>query len=282
MAEAGTFTHRRLELIAEQALREAGVLGVVPTPLDALHAVARVGAVAPMPALPSDVRTPGRALLGALWFEERALFVDQRQAAPRRRFTQAHELIHALCPWHSAALREDTEAELFRPAAEALEAEANAGAGMLIFQREDFAAHAHGGPPSLAAALALAGRYGASRHATVHHYVQSHPAPVALLVAGRFPRRDGSLPVWRGVESAAFRARCGAAARRFPAGLRPGGPLLELAEAARVTSDVPAVTLRLPGAGERVHVRAEAYHNRHAFLVLLAPTARPVASAVAA
>jgi IrrE N-terminal-like domain len=264
MAEVPEFTRRRLERIADAALREAGVLGVVPTPLDALGAVARIRAVAPMPDLPDAVRTPGRPLLGALWFEERTIFVDERQAAARRRFTHAHELVHALCPWHEAALREDTEAELFRPTAAALEAEANLGAGLLIFQRGDFTQVA-AGPPSLATALALCARYGASRHAAVHHYVQAHDAPVALLVAGRFPRRDGSLPVWRSVESPTFGARHGQVASRVAQGLRPGDALHALAEAARVTSDVPATAVRLGGDT----FRAEAYDNRHAFLVLL-------------
>ena len=59
MAEPAAFTLRRIERIADDALRAAGVLGVVPTPLDAVAAVAGVRAVAPMPALPDAVRTPG-------------------------------------------------------------------------------------------------------------------------------------------------------------------------------------------------------------------------------
>jgi hypothetical protein len=266
MADPSPFTRRRLERIADDALRAAGVLGVLPTPLEALAPIAGVRAVAPLPALPERVRTPGRRLLGALWFEERTIFVEQGQAAPRRRFTEAHELAHALCPWHEAALREDTEDELFRATRDALEAEANLGAGLLIFQRADFAEQSAAAPASIATALALAGRYGASRHAAVHHYVQTHPAPLALLVAGRFPRRDGTLPVWRGVESPAFLARHGPAAARVPGGL--DGGLRELAEAARRTSGVPVAAVALPGAGA---FRAEAYHNRHAFLVLLEP-----------
>jgi hypothetical protein len=279
MAEPATFTLRRLERIADAALREAGVLGVLPTPLDAIAAVAGVRSRAPMPELPEGIRTPGRRLLGALWFEERALFVDDTQAPARRRFTEAHELVHALCPWHGAALREDTEDELFRATRAALEIEANAGAGMLIFQRADFAARAAEGPCSIRTGLALAARYGASRHAALHHYVATHPSPLALVVAGRYPRRDGSLPVWRGVESPAFAARFGPAAPRLHAGLAPGGGLRELAEAARTTSDPPSARICLPGLPGAF--RAEAWDNRHAVLLALAPAAarRPAQSA---
>src|SRR4051812_39253207 len=123
MADAG-FTQRRIEAIAERALEQAGVLGVLPTPLEALHPVAGIRALEAMPSLPDRVRTPGRhALLGALWFEERAIFLEERQSTARRRFTEAHELMHALCPWHEAVLREDTRDELFRATADQIEAE---------------------------------------------------------------------------------------------------------------------------------------------------------------
>jgi hypothetical protein len=277
MAEALAFTRRRIERIADDALRAAGVLGVVPTPLDAVARAAGVRAIAPMPELPQTVRRTDRRLLGALWFEERTLFLDDAQSRVRRRFTEAHELVHALCPWHEAVLREDTEDELFRDTRAALELEANAGAGMLIFQRADFAAHAAAGPCSIRTGLALAARYGASRHATLHHYVATHPAPLALLVAGRFPRRDGGLPVWHGVESPAFAARFGPATARVVHGLEPGSALRELAEAARTTSEPPAATVALGGAV----FRAEAWDNRHAVLLALAPAAvhRPARSA---
>jgi hypothetical protein len=272
MTELPAFTSRRIERIAEEALATAGVLGVLPTPLEAIRDVAGIRAVEPMPALPERVRTPGRRLLGALWFEERTIFLDQGQSDARRRFTEAHELLHALCPWHEAVLREDTSEELFRAAAAAIEAEANAGAGMLLFQGRHFAARVAAERPSISAPLALAREYGASVHAALHHYVVTHAAAVALLVVGRFPRRDGSLPVWRSVESRRYRRRFDRAAAAMPRGLLPGSPLRELVEAAR-RADEPAVA-RLPWPDPRARqrrVRAHAHYNRHAFLVLLEP-----------
>jgi IrrE N-terminal-like domain len=272
MTELAAFTTGRLERIAEDALAAAGVLGVLPTPLEALHGVAGIRAVEPMPALPEHVRTPGRRLLGALWFDERAMFLEQQQSEARRRFTEAHELMHALCPWHEAVLREDTSDELFRTAVDAIEAEANAGAGMLLFQGGHFAARVAAERPSISAPLALAREYGASVHAALHHYVLTHAAALAMLVVGRFPRRDGSLPVWRSVESRPYRRRFARAAAAMPHGLLPGSPLRELVEAAR-RADEPAVA-RLPWSdahGGPRRVRAHAHYNRHAFLVLLEP-----------
>jgi hypothetical protein len=275
MAAVGPYAARRIEAIAEAALREAGVLGTLPTPLAALREVARVRACEPMPALPAAVVGSGarEPLLGAFWFEERAMFVDERQSAPRRRFTEAHELMHALCPWHEAVLREDTERELFRPVADAIEAEANAGAGLLIFQGGEFLRRAGEGPCRLETALALAAEHGASKHATLHHYAQTHRGAVAMLCCGRFPRRDGSLPVFGSVESAAFRRRHGRAAALYPAGLAAGSGLRAVAEAARVTSGCAAERVRLGEMSRGRPVLAQAHYNRHAFLVLLGAAA---------
>jgi hypothetical protein len=202
------YTRARLEAIVDGALAASGALGVVPTPLEAVARYAGVSAVEPVAALPAGIRASQRAILGALWFEERVLYVEARQSPPRRRFTEAHELVHALCPWHEAVLREDTADELFRPVADAIEAEANAGAGLLILGGSSFARRAASAPCSIATARALAEQHGASVHATLHHYVQTHAAAVAMLVVGRFPRKDGSLPSCASAGSASRRRRC--------------------------------------------------------------------------
>src|SRR5215204_693372 len=119
-----TFTRRRLEAIVDEALRAADALGVLPTPLDALGPAAGVRAVAPIESLPPGVAASRGSVLGALWFAERMIYVDGGLSEPRRRFTEGHGLMHALCPWHEAVLRVDTEDELFRPVRDAIEAEA--------------------------------------------------------------------------------------------------------------------------------------------------------------
>ncbi len=55
-----------------------------------------------------------KRLLGALWYEERTVFVDTGQPGPRVLFTDGHEATHALCEWHEDLLRLDTEDELFK------------------------------------------------------------------------------------------------------------------------------------------------------------------------
>jgi hypothetical protein len=256
VTEPGAYTRRRLARIADEALRRAGALGVVPTPLDAVAQALAID-VAPIGALGRPDEVP---LLGALWFEERTLFLERRQSPVRRRFTEAHELMHALCPWHRAILRTDTAADLFGPAVQAIEAEANAGAGMLIFGGSRFAS----GRVSMARAQEIATAHGASMHATLHHCVQNDRGRSALLVAGRFPQRDGTLPIWRSVRSPAFR-RCFAGAR-LPDALPVGSALRELAERARTTRVPPAAEISFGGR----RLIGEAHDNRHAVFVLLA------------
>src|ERR671916_1994409 len=183
------------------------------------------------------------------------------ERGPDARRPDAHEAMHALCPWHEAVLREDTDAELFGDTSLAIEAEANYGAGLLIFQGKRFDERIAAAPRDMATALALADEHGASRQATLHHFAQHHPAPVALLAIGRFPQRDGRLPLWRTVASPAFRRRFG----RLGADLAPGRPLRELVEAARRFAAPAATRLRLPDASGGVrHWTAEAHYNRRA------------------
>ena len=185
------FTRSRLERIADRALRSAGVLGQLPTPLEEVQSAAGILARRDIAALPAGLATPGRALLGALWFEERTIYVDLSQPEPRRRFTDAHEAMHALCPWHEATLREDTEAELFRATRAAIEAEANHGAAELIFQGRAFRERLAAMPADIASGRALAAEHGASLRATLHQLAADHPSPVALLVVEPVPGSRG-------------------------------------------------------------------------------------------
>jgi len=206
-AEPAPYTATRIAGIVQAALRGAGLLGVLPTPLDALRRTAGIALVDAAP-LRADV-------LGATWFEARTIYVDPAQSPSRRRFTQAHELAGMPCEFETVRT--------------------------------------------------LAAAHGASPHATLHHFVQADPRPVAMLAVGRFPAKDGALPVWRGVESPAFRTRHGPALGIAPDGVRPGSALHALVERAR-TGDVTPVHL---GAGGS-RLRLEAHYNRHAFLVLVA------------
>jgi hypothetical protein len=273
-ATPSTRTRVRISELCAEALRRSGAAGIIPTPLDAVqHAVGireriDLGRLtwAPVPAVIHD------RVLGAVWFEERIVFLDAKQTPGRRRFTLAHELAHVVCPWHEALLRLDTAGELFGPYGTGIEAEANFGASELIFQGSRFAMEARGEEPSLTTAFALGERFGASRQAAAHQFVAGHEAPVAVAIAGRWPGRDGRLPIWSSVESASFRRRFGrfAPARGFSTRDECEGSLAAAIDAARRSSDPVSGRLRLRDRGGRLHpFRAEVFNNRHCHMVFV-------------
>jgi hypothetical protein len=283
MAEATPSAHTRARIakLCAEVLVRSGAAGVIPTPLDAVEAAVGIRERISIggkgdASLPVSLR---ERVLGAVWFEERTLFLDTTVSLGRRRFTHAHELAHVLCPWHQAALRIDTAAQLFGRLATGIEAEANVGAAQLLFQGDRFAAEARDHERSLSTAFALAQRFGASRQAAAHHYVAGHAGAVALAIAGRWPGADGRLPVWRSVESASFLRRFG----RFAPGEAGRGiatrdegaaPYAAAIDAARRSSQPIAGRVQLRdrgGAARRFH--ADVFNNRHCHLVFVAELA---------
>lgn len=274
------FTRQRIARLAEETLRRSGVVGVFPTPIDAVQRAAGVRERVDVTKLPKEVRAKKPAalkrILGALWFEERTIFIDTEQPDERVLFTDAHEATHAMCDWHEDILRLDTEDELFKQLHPGVEAEANFGAGHLIFQGGRFHQVALQDQVSLRAPIALAKHYGASRHAAVHYYVQEHPDAVALLVAGRYPYCDGTLPVWRSVESVEFLRRFGRLRDRLPnrklSILEGGGaPLAEIVNTARTAIDPPSKAIAIPDLdGHKRKFVAESFFNGYCNLVFVA------------
>lgn len=281
MADALPSAHARrtISRLCADVLDRSGAAGVVPTPLDAVQETLGIRARVEL-GRPAGVPGPSalhERVLGAVWFEERTLFVNATQTPGRRRFTLAHELAHVVCPWHETVLRIDTAGELFGALGTGIEAEANFGAAELIFQGRGFALAARPHERSLTTAFALAERFGASRQAAAHQYVLDHEAPMAVAIAGRWPGRDGRLPVWRSVESASFLSAFG---RFAPAGgitTREGAdaPFAAAIDAARRSSQPVTDHVQLRDRGGALHrFRADVFNNRHCNLVFVAAPRR--------
>jgi hypothetical protein len=205
-----------VQALAEAALAKAGVAGEVPTPLDRVAEAAGVVRTVDVSQLPAKVRRqPPRVLsriLGAYFFNSDTAFVDSSLTPGRRRFVYAHEVAHRLIPWHARAFCLDDDRRLFGDTEEILEAEANVAASHLLFQGHRFFERAAALPPGVKGAVRLARQHGASYHATLRYYVRHNPAPMALLVAGRVRRKDGSIPLWEAVVSPSFEDRVAPAA----------------------------------------------------------------------
>ena len=186
--------------IAERALRKAGVVGVLPTPMDELIAAAKLkGVTDPEPfirtfmaGLQEGARAVFRSALqklrGIADLRERAIYVPRDTNDRRILFAKGHEAGHQLIPWHNVNTGyQDDDLSLSPEAQECFDQEANFFSAEVIFQGSRFTSRVRDYKPSLDAVFQLADEHGASRHATLWRYVEEQDEAVS--VVAYFPSR---------------------------------------------------------------------------------------------
>jgi hypothetical protein len=272
------FLRRQIMGLSEAVLQAADVVDVLPTPLERVATAAGIAEVVNISDLPDELVTAKpkswRRILGAYLYRAETAFVDLSQPLGRQRFIFAHETGHKIVPWHAKAFHLDNETCIFRDANEELEEEASFAASLLMFQGTRFHARALDYETGMQAPISLADQYGASLHASIRFYVEHHPDPVALLVAGRYARFDGTVPIWLSVESKAFSERFGTFRSLMPGRgvpLAPGAahPIGILALAAYNVSDVATERLKLTDlADDAVSCNVETFFNQHCLFIM--------------
>lgn len=114
-----------------------------------------------------------KAGLRALLFkDDRRILIDDEVPTPKQRHIEAHEIAHDITPWHRAFLLGDNELTLDPRCHEVIEAEANYGAGQLLFLLDRFAEEARDGELSWATIQALKKRYGNTMTTTFWHMIE--------------------------------------------------------------------------------------------------------------
>lgn len=286
MFDEAEFAKQQIVRLCERALQEAGVAGVFPTPLDVVAELVGIGETLDINELPDEptLRRPKAfgKLLGALHFRSRTAFIDFSQIEGRVRWTKGHELTHGLVPWHQTTVLFDDEERLFRDTEDQREREANTGAAHLLFQGNRFVERAMSYQTSVKTPILMAAEVGASMHATIWYYVEHHPQAVALAVAGRHPRADGHVPIFKTVESKAFRERFGDFRSRLPPQGLPvaagAGPTDLTAAIAQAKLSVGAVETELTisdkSSDRGVPMRAELFHNQRSTFLMVTPRRR--------
>ncbi|MCM0018749.1 MAG: ImmA/IrrE family metallo-endopeptidase [Tagaea sp.] len=188
----------RVRKEAERALREAGALGVFPTPMDRIMTVARVEEVK------EDVLNPGflaklRAnvehtgqivksavtkVLGLFHASEGLVFLSQTLMAVKKRFVGFHEAAHGFLPWQRPmyALVEDCEKALDGATAELFDREANVFASEVLFQLDTFHEMASSKAFEIWTPVRLATRFNASNYAAIRQYVSKNHRACAVVV----------------------------------------------------------------------------------------------------
>lgn len=219
----------RVRREAERALREAGALGVFPTPVERIMAVAKVeevkedvlnpGFIAKMRA---GVEKAGGALkravskvMGLFHASAGLVFLDQTLMAVKKRFVRLHESGHGFMPWQRPmyALVEDCEHALDAEAAELFDREANVFAAEVLFQLDSFRDVAEGHAFSIWTPVKLAKTFDASIYACVRQYVSKNHRACAVVVLNMPELVEGDgfrATLRRPVQSESFTATFGA------------------------------------------------------------------------
>jgi hypothetical protein len=182
-----------LQGLAERALRGAGALGKLPTPIDDLVAAAKIIDFAdPETAKERFLRTLAKGavstflsawqkLRGIADLRDNVIYVPRDTMPPRVLFAKTHEFGHQVIPWHRVPIYLDDDKSLRPDAEELFDREANYFAAEVIFQGKNFRTRALDYRPSLAAVFTLADQHGASRQATLRRYVEGHDESIAAV-----------------------------------------------------------------------------------------------------
>ena len=102
-----------------------------------------------------------KANLSALWVPDtKRILIDETVPELKHRWIEAHEISHSVIPWHHEFLFGDTEYTLDPVCHAIVEAEANYGAGRLLFLQDRFAQEARDLDLSFRSIKSLAARYG--------------------------------------------------------------------------------------------------------------------------
>lgn len=183
---------------AERALREAGALGVFPTPVDRIMSVAKVEEVTEdllSPGLLAKIRATAekaggvlkRALskvMGLFHASAGLVYLDQSLIEVKKRFVRLHELAHGFLPWQRPlyAVVEDCDKSLDPEAADLFDREANVFASEVLFQLDAFRDMAEGKPFEVWTPVRLAKNFNASIYASMRQYVSKNHRACAVVV----------------------------------------------------------------------------------------------------
>lgn len=105
--------------------------------------------------------------------DRRRILLDASQPEKKHRWSEAHEVVHSLIPWHDDVMHGDNRHTLTATCHEEVEAEANYGAGRLLFLRDRFNSEAMDLPLSIASVQNLHKGFGNTISSTLWRFVET-------------------------------------------------------------------------------------------------------------
>jgi hypothetical protein len=133
-----------------------------------------------------------RSELKALYVPDRKIILlDETVPEIKQRWSESHEIIHSLLEWHGSVLLGDDRITLNLTCHEQIEAEANFGAGRLLFLQEQFELVARDSQCTMEAIRDLGHSFGNSITSTLWRFVELMDSPVVGVVS-QHPRYTDS------------------------------------------------------------------------------------------
>lgn len=130
--------------------------------------------------------------LKAFWVPDRKrIMIDEAQPKPKWRWYETHEIIHSVVPWHAGAMMGDTEYSLTPDCHEQVEAEANYGAGRLLFLQGRFDEYVKSSKPGFDVVQGAQKAFGNTLTTSFWRLVETLDIP-ALGVVSKHPHHDRS------------------------------------------------------------------------------------------
>lgn len=147
--------------------------------------------------------------------DRRRILLDRTLPEKKHRWSEAHEVTHSLLPWHDDVMHGDNRHTLLPDCQAEIEAEANYGAGRLLFLRDRFGHEANALPFSIASVQSLHTTFGNTISSTLWRFVETVGAtrPMIGLISchphvSRRPNDfDQSKPCRHFIQSPAFAAQ---------------------------------------------------------------------------
>lgn len=111
--------------------------------------------------------------LRALYLPDRKrILLDEDVPVLKHRWNEAHEISHDIIPWHAGMMHGNTEQTLTPACHLQIEAEANYGAGQILFLSDRFVSEASDLKSSIGSVLALKERFGNTITSTLWRFVE--------------------------------------------------------------------------------------------------------------
>ena len=122
--------------------------------------------------------------------DKKRILIDETLHKAKHRWAEGHETIHTVLEWHEPILHGDSEVTMKQSCLDKVEAEANYGAGQLLFLRDRFSAEALSSTPTVELVRLLAKSFNNTNASTLWRLVETagrekpmlgvmhyHPAP---------------------------------------------------------------------------------------------------------